>query len=242
LALEVEKPTVIRRTVAYASAVYQGSIAVEGLTAILCESKSQLRKALNDGKVPVCIDPKGMLIDALKPYGVVDAILAKRNLGTTLNMAPVVIGLGPGFTAGKDVDAVIETNRGHDLGRVIYQGQAAENTGIPGEIAGHSYDRVVRAPAEGIIKGTKEIGSLVIAGECLAMIGNKEVTTQISGVLRGMIANGSAVFSGMKIGDVDPRAKKEYCFTISDKARNLSGSVLEAIMHFQACAGRESEK
>ncbi|WKY43490.1 selenium-dependent molybdenum cofactor biosynthesis protein YqeB [Eubacteriaceae bacterium ES2] len=231
LGLEVEKPTVIRRTVAYATAVFDGKISVEGLTAVRCETEADICLAFKNGQIPVCVDPEGSLIAKFKPTAVVDAILAKKNLGTKRNMAPIVIGLGPGFSAGEDVHAVIETNRGHNLGRVIYKGEAAKNTGVPGDIAGHTYDRVVRASGEGTIHLIKEIGEIVEAGECLAVIGNDEVTAQISGVLRGIIADESFVFKGMKIADIDPRGKREYCWTISDKARNLSGGVLEAIMH-----------
>ena len=231
IALEAEKPTVIRRTVAYAAAVTKGMVTVEGLTALRCDTEVSIVKALAEGKIPICVDPQGNWIKRLNPFAVVDAILAKKNLGTNRKMAPIVIGLGPGFTAGEDVDAVIETNRGHDLGRVIYNGTAAKNTGIPGNIDGYTHERVVRAPQEGVLRIVQDIGTSVNIGDCLATIGDCKVTTKIAGVLRGIIADESNVFEGMKIADVDPRARVDYCYTISDKARNLSGSVLEAILH-----------
>lgn len=231
VALEVEKPTVIRRTAAYASAVTKGMITVEGLTALRCDTEVGIVKALAEGKIPICVDPQGNWIKRLNPLVVVDAILAKKNLGTTREMAPIVIGLGPGFTAGEDVDAVIETNRGHDLGRVIYNGTAAKNTGIPGNIDGYTHERVIRAPQAGVLRIIQDIGTIVNTGDCLATIGDCEVTTKIAGVLRGIIADESNVFEGMKIADVDPRGRVDYCYTISDKARNLSGGVLEAILH-----------
>ncbi len=231
IALEVEKPTVIRRTVAYAAAVTQGRVIVEGLTALRCDTEVSIVKALAEGKIPICVDPQGNWIKKLKPLAVVDAILAKKNLGTSREMAPVVIGLGPGFTAGEDVDAVIETNRGHDLGRVIFSGTAAKNTGVPGNIDGYTHERVIRAPQAGVLRIVQDIGTIVNTGDCLATIDDCEVTTKIAGVLRGIIADESNVFEGMKIADVDPRGKVEYCYTITDKARNLSGGVLEAILH-----------
>ena len=231
IALEAEKPTVIRRTVAYAAAVTKGMVTVEGLTALRCDTEVSIVKALAEGKIPICVDPQGNWIKRLNPFAVVDAILAKKNLGTNRKMAPIVIGLGPGFTAGEDVDAVIETNRGHDLGRVIYNGTAAKNTGIPGNIDGYTHERVVRAPQEGVLRIVQDIGTSVNIGDCLATIGDCKVTTKIAGVLRGIIADESNVFEGMKIADVDPRGRIDYCYTISDKARNLSGGVLEAILH-----------
>jgi len=233
LALEVDKPTVIRRTIAYASAVTAGKVTVEGLTALRCNSENDIAEALAAGTIPICVDPDGSWIRELKPIAVVDAILAKKNLGTNKEMAPIVIGLGPGFIAGMDVDVVIETNRGHNLGRVIYSGTAAKNTGIPGSIDGYTHERVIRAPAAGVLRIVRDIGSSVVSGDCLANIGSSEVTTKIAGVVRGMIADNSVVFEGMKIADVDPRNNADYCRTISDKARNLSGGVLEAILHLK---------
>jgi len=229
-ALEAEQPTVIRRTVAFAEALIRGEAVVEGIRAVRAENEEEIREAWQSNRIPVIADPKGSWIGILKPLCVVDAILAKKNLGTEKQMAPVVIGLGPGFTAGVDVHAVIETNRGHSLGRVILEGPAMENTGIPGTIGGYTSERVIRAPGAGRIEVLKDIESLVGKGELLARIGENEVRSPLDGVVRGMIANGTEVPEGMKIGDVDPRGEISYCHHVSDKARAVAGGVLEAIL------------
>lgn len=230
IALEVGRPTVIRRTVSFAPAIIHETAEVEGLRARHCVGSPAILKALSEGEIPVCVDSQGDWIRQMKPLAVVDAILAKENLGTTRDMAPIVVGLGPGFTAGEDVDAVVETARGHNLGRVIYEGPAAANTGIPGNIGGYTHERVIHAPATGIITLQRDIGDLVKAGERLAVIGGVPVYSKLDGVLRGMIADGTSVLEGMKIADVDPRGVLDHCFSISDKARSVSGGVLEAIM------------
>jgi len=173
------------------------------------------------------------MIKRFKPEVVVDAILAKKNLGTTREMAQTVIALGPGFTAGNDVDVVIETNRGHDLARVIYKGQAEPNTGIPGDIAAFSKERVNHAPVAGVIRVIKDIDELVEKGEIMAEIDHQPVVAGVAGLIRGMIQNGTMVHKGMKIADVDPRGTIVNCHTISDKARAIGGSVLEVILHRQ---------
>lgn len=233
VATEREQPTVIRRTAAYASAVFEGAVRIEGVEAVKAADLEEAQAALSAGKVPVLIDSSGQAIRELRPDFVVDAIIAKKNLGTTMDMAPVVIGLGPGFTAGKDVHAVVETNRGHDLGRVILDGSAEPDTGKPGTVCGYSAERVVRAPADGVINTTAEIGDTVQSGQPVAYVDGVPVTVQISGVLRGLIHSGLYVTSGMKIGDVDPRGRREYCFSISDKARAIAGGVLEAMLYLQ---------
>ena len=177
---------------------------------------------------------KGSLISSLKPLAVVDAILAKKNLGTKKDMAPITIALGPGFEAGQDVDVVIETMRGHSLGRLIFEGSAIPDTGIPGEIEGHSKDRVIHSPAAGILEATAEIGDRVSKGDIIARIGACSVRATIDGILRGIIRDNSSVFKGMKIADIDPRLdEKQNCFFISEKARNIAGGVLEAILYLQ---------
>lgn len=231
MALEIERPTVIRRTVSFAQAIFDRQTAVEGVTAKYCETEAAIKQCLAAHAIPVCIDEKGEWIDKLKPQAVVDAILAKRNLGTKRDMAPITIGLGPGFTAGKDVDAVIETCRGHNLGRVIYQGSAAPNTGIPGNIDGFTHERVIHAPETGKIRQIRDIGDSVEKNEPIAAINNCFIRATISGVLRGIIADKMQVKEGMKIADIDPRGKAAYCYSISDKARNISGGVLEALLH-----------
>jgi len=227
--LEVDHPTVIRLPVSFARAVYEGKAIVEEIEAVLIPSWEKAKDTIKQGKIPVLIDPKGSCIKKLSPIVLVDAILAKRNLGTKIDQAPLVIGLGPGFTAGEDVDVVIETERGHNLGRVLYQGQAAPDTGIPGEVGGESKRRLLRAPTDGKIKPLHKIGDLVKAGEVIAEVEGVPLKAEISGILRGLIYPQSWVTRGMKIGDIDPRGIREYCFTVSDKARSLGGAVLEAI-------------
>ena len=227
--LEIDHPTVIRLPVSFAGAVYEGKIIVEGIEAVLISSWEEAEKIIKLNKVPVLVDPKGICIKKLSPTVLVDAILAKRNLGTTIGQSLLVVGLGPGFTAGKDVDVVIETKRGHNLGRVYYQGQAEPDTGIPGEVGRESKRRLLRTPAEGRITPLHKIGELVQAGEAIAEIEGVPLKAEISGVLRGLIYPESWVTKGMKVGDIDPRGIREYCFTVSDKARSLGGAVLEMI-------------
>ncbi len=229
--LEIAEPTVIRSKVSFAQAMFDGSITIDGITAVKASSVKEIEKILTDEMIPVVEDPEGTYIKALKPAAVVDGILAKKNLGTTKDMAPVVIGLGPGFEAGYDVHAVIETNRGHNLGRVILEGKPEPNTGVPGVIGGHAAKRVVRSTAAGIVTPVKKIGDLVQEGDLLATIGKHEVRAQIPGVLRGMIHPGMQVPEGFKIGDVDARGNVENCFTISDKARAVGGGTLEALLY-----------
>lgn len=229
LILEIEAPTVIRLSVSFARAVYEGKASVEEIEAVLISSWEEAEKIIRLNKIPVLIDPKGTCIEKLSPTAVVDAILAKRNLGTRKGQAPLIIGLGPGFTAGEDVDVVIETKRGHNLGRVIYGGQASPDSGVPGEVGGESKRRLLRAPAEGKIVPLHQIGDLVKAGEIIAEVEGISLPAEISGVLRGLIYPQSWVSRGTKVGDIDPRGIKDYCFTISDKARSLGGAVLEVI-------------
>lgn len=239
LALECSKPTVIRRTVSLAEAVTSGEATVEGIHAVRCETMADMEAAWAQNQVAVAVDPDGKWIDSLRPAAVIDAILAKKNLGTTLNMAPVVVGLGPGFEAGVDVHAVVETNRGHRVGRVIRTGTAEANTGIPGNIDGYTSERILRAPAEGHVKNLKEIGDMVEAGETVMTVAGIPVKSDIRGIVRGLIAEGTPVTPGFKIGDVDPRAEKSACYEISDKARAVAGGVLEAV--FSAMAQRRRQ-
>ncbi len=236
LILETEHPSAIRRHVSFCEAVYQGEQQVENLCTILAHSVEEAVTLLNKGKLPLLVDPKGDSIEQLKPLAVVDAILAKKNLGTHKAMAPVVIGLGPGFTAGEDVHAVIETMRGHDLARVIYDGSAIPNTGIPGDVGGHSKDRVIHSPANGSLRPLKQIGDTVSKGETIAFIDSESnsvpVAATMDGLLRGLIREGFPVKEGLKIADIDPRLDEyKNCFTISDKARCIAGGVVEAILH-----------
>lgn len=232
LVLEIENPSAIRRKVAFCDAVFDKVAQVEDMTCVLAESKEQLQDIWEKKQIPLMIDPEGKMIKELKPIAVIDGILAKKNLGTNRDMAPITIGLGPGFSAPEDVCAVIETKRGHRLGRIIYEGSAIANTGIPGNIGGYGKERVIHAPASGKIKNIHEIGDLVEEGEAIAKIGETPVLASLTGVLRGIIKDGYPVTKGLKIADIDPRKEEQKnCYTISDKARCVGGGALEALMH-----------
>ena len=227
---ETERPTTVRRSVSFSQAVYDGAAVVEGIRAVLVSSADEIERVFAAGKIPVLVDPEAACLRQLAPDAVVDAILAKRNMGTAITDAPVVIGVGPGFTAGSDCHAVIETRRGHDLGRVIYEGLAAPNTGVPGEIGGHSLKRVLRAKSTGIFQQETEIGTRVKPGDVVGTVGGIPVFSEIDGILRGVLASGVSVHPGMKCGDVDPRCVPAHCHSVSDKARAVGGGVLEAIL------------
>ncbi len=228
---ELPRPTVIRRAVAFAAAMHEDAVEIEGVVGRRAVSVGEALLSLEEDEVPVLSDPEGEMVFQWRPNVLVDGIMAKRNIGTKINDAPVVIALGPGFVAGVDVHAVIETKRGHHLGRVILEGSAAPDTGIPGEVMGYALERVLRAPCGGIFRGERRIGDRVEAGEVVAYIGSSPVLAGISGVIRGLLADGLVVSEGTKVGDVDPRGVKEHCFTISDKARAIGGGVLEATFY-----------
>lgn len=234
LVLEHTTPLAIRRSVSLCEAVYDGTATVEGVTAERIADVSMKEDAWRRGMVPVLADPGGETIGTLEPDAVIDTILAKKNLGTEMSMAAFTIALGPGFEAGKDVHCVIETARGHDLGRIIYHGPTRPNSSIPGEIGGYTRERVVHAPESGALQVVRDIGSRVQRGDIIAHIGAVSVPAPINGFVRGMIRDGFTVRKGMKIGDIDPRTDQpENCTTISDKARCISGGVLEALLiHF----------
>ncbi len=232
---ELAQPTVIRRAVSLAEAVYIGEVMVEDLRARLVPDAGAARLALAAGVVPVLIEPQADIMKELRPQVVVDARIAKRNLGTQMDEAELVIGLGPGFVAGRDVHAVIETVRGHYLGRVLWAGGAATNTGIPGSVGGESERRILRAPADGVFHAFKRIGAPVSEGEVVAEVDGWPVEALLSGVVRGILHDGLAVHQGMKVGDIDPRGVRDYCFTISDKALAIGGGALEAILYFMSC-------
>lgn len=246
LVLEVAAPSAIRRNVAFSEAVYQGEQKVEDVTCFLAENIEDAVTMLNEGKLVMLVDPEGASIWKLQPMAVVDAILAKKNLGTNKGMADITVALGPGFEAGKDVDAVIETKRGHSLGRVIYQGKAIKNTGIPGMIGGYTKERVIHSPAEGRLRNVKKITDIVKQGDIIARIetGEKNIPVEatIDGLLRGLIRDGYPVTKGFKIADIDPRIDEyDNCFTISDKARCIAGGVLEAILHLYLKKGMKND-
>lgn len=259
LVLETRRPTAVRRQVAFCEAIYEGSTVIEGITGVRVDmaeegrsgftekTRQKLEHIWKNGQIPILIDPKGESIYALQPDIVIDAILAKRNLGTRRDMAPLTIGFGPGFTAGEDVDLVIETMRGHNLGRVITKGKATANTGVPGNIGGFTTERVIRAPKAGSVRGICKIGDVVKKGDVVMMIDSEEgqipVRASISGLIRGMIHEGSPVTEGFKVGDIDPRKEElKNCFTISDKARCIAGGVLEAVCAYYANLPCKSRK
>lgn len=239
--LELCRPTSIRRTVCFSQAVLYGSWTVEGVEARLAVSPEEAIAFVDTGIIAVLTDPKGYSINSIHPDAVVDAILAKKNLGTRIIDAPVVIGVGPGFTAGKDCHAVVETMRGHDLGRVLYKGSAAPDTGIPGNINGHSADRLLRAPADGIFHPLLDIGATVIAGDAVGEVSGHLMYCQIGGTLRGILSDGVQVHKGMKSGDVDPRGNADYCTRVSDKALAIGGGVLEAILCLSGILNRPTK-
>lgn len=231
LVLEIEHPTSIRRTVCFSEAVYNKEMMIEGLKGVLVQSKDEIFLAWDNDQIPVIVDPDGIYIDRLKPIAVVDAIIAKKNFGMTKDLAPITIGVGPGFVAGVDVDIVIESNRGHNLGRIIFEGSADKNTGKPGEIGGYTSERVIYSSCEGIFTSDHNIGDLVKKGEVIAFVNDWEIVTEIDGLLRGLLRNGTYVTKGFKLADVDPRVEEiSNCHTISDKARAIGGAVLEALL------------
>ncbi len=277
--VEKENPTVVRRGVSFAQAAFDGKTEVEGITCEKTELDPQeISAALDRGVIPLLIDPDLNSLKSLKPTVLIEATLSKKNTGISKDMAEKVIALGPGYRAGIDVHAVIETARGHYLGRTIYQGEAQENTGIPGNIAGYTSERVIRAPGKGRFKTNKQIGDEIETDEIIGYVepvemagstrsaeskesigstgpgsleptGSTEsakpsapekapgsdlvpipVKTEIGGVIRGLLHDGLKVKEGMKLGDIDPRAKVDHCYTISDKALAIAGGVLEAVL------------
>lgn len=230
---EIAHPQAIRREVSFCEAAYDGEKEVEGVVAKLVSSLKEVRQVWQEGKIPLIVDPEAKIRNALKPDILVDAIMAKKNLGTRITDAPLVIGLGPGFQVGRDVHLIIETNRGHNLGRVLVKGEAEPNTGIPGEIGGVLAERVLRSPKAGWFWATKKIGDYVQAGDIVAHVDDAPVKAWLGGVIRGLLRDGTEVHKGMKAGDIDPRGTKEHCYMISDKSRAIAGGVIEAILsHF----------
>jgi xanthine dehydrogenase accessory factor len=240
--LEVEQPLAVRRTVSFAQAVIDGKATVEGITAVRVATLAEVRRAWQDGRLPVMIDPEVKVNAELKPDVIIDATVAKRDTGLRCNMAPLTIALGPGFVAGIHADIVIETNRGHDLGRLIFQGEAEPNTGVPAPVEGHGTERLLRAPCAGTVRHVLDIGAEVRKGEVICRVDGQPVTAPFDGIVRGLIMNGRSVPQGLKIGDVDPRPVRTICYTVSDKARALGGSVLEAILYFRNRAENHSLK
>ncbi len=230
LVLEVAQPLVVRRTVSFAQAVIDGRCELEGVTAVKVDSVDAVNSAWQQDQVPILVDPEMKCLAEIKPDALVDATLAKRDTGIRKGMAPITIALGPGFVAGVHADVVIETNRGHDLGRLIFEGLAEPDTGAPAPVKGYASERVLRAPCDGTIEHVLDIGTEVKTGDVICSVDGVDVCALFDGIIRGLIMQGREVPEGLKIGDVDPRPIYEHCFTISDKARALGGSVLEAVL------------
>lgn len=234
---DLAQPTSIRRTVCFSEAIRLGETTIEGVRGVLCKDAEVARLAAQSACVAVMADPEASCVSDLHPDVLVDAILAKRNLGTTRGMAPVVIGVGPGFTAQVDVDAAVETMRGHYLGRVYYTGSPLPNTAIPGLIGGYAGERVLRAPADGTFTPCVKIGDEVKAGTVCGTVADEPMVATIGGVVRGLLQEGVPVTRGMKSGDVDPRCHPEYITMASDKALAVGGGVLEAILNLTGFLG-----
>ncbi|MCE5235704.1 MAG: selenium-dependent molybdenum cofactor biosynthesis protein YqeB [Clostridiaceae bacterium] len=234
VATEIKEPTAIRRTVSISRAITEGTATVEDVTGVRAVDANDALRIVSEGNIAVLADERAACLQTLKPVALVDAILAKRNLGTRLEDAPIVVALGPGFTAGVDCHAAVETMRGHDLGRVYYEGSPYPDTKEPGSIDGFTFERVMHTPKAGVFRVVREIGDTVAAGEIVAYVDGEPVMAKLNGVLRGLLPDGIYAAQGMKCGDVDPRCERRHCFTVSDKARALGGAVLEAILHFSA--------
>jgi xanthine dehydrogenase accessory factor len=231
LITETEVPTAVRRTLAFAEAVYEGAQTVEGVKALRVDSLKQAFAVWKSGDIAVIVDPEAESREEIRPTVLIDAIMAKKNHNTTIADAPLVIGVGPGFTAGIDVHAVIESNRGYHLGRVLWEGQAEADTGVPAPVAGHTEARVLRVPRSGRFRALKSIGDTVHQDEIVAEVDGEPIRAQISGRLRGLLRDGIPVPRALKAGDIDPRGESGYCYLISDKARAIAGGALEAILH-----------
>ena len=227
---EIAAPTAVRRTVAFAEAVYDGAQTIEGVIARRADSLPEIRSAWQRGEIPVVVDAEAAIRAEIDPAVIVDAIMAKKNCGTNIDDAGLVIGVGPGFRAGVNVHAVVESNRGYHLGRVIWHGEAEPDTGVPAPVAGHAQARVLRAPRSGIFHAQRAIGDVVERGEVVGTVEGAAIPAGIGGLIRGMLRSGVSVRAGMKAGDIDPRLERGYCYEISDKARAIGGGVLEAIL------------
>lgn len=230
---DIQQPTAVRRTVAFCQCIYDGTTVVEGVTARKVDSAAAAMECIAQGEIPVLVDPQATIRTQLPFDGIVDAILAKYNVNTGKEDAPVVLALGPGFTAGVDCHGVIETKRGHYLGRVIEEGSAIPNTGVPGDVGGYTLQRIIRASRDGVFHPVAHIGDIVKEGDIVANVDGEPVYALMPGTVRGMLPDGLFVKKGMKSGDIDPRCEYDHCFTISDKARAIGGGVLEGLLYFQ---------
>lgn len=230
---DIEQPTAVRRTVAFCQCIYDGAATVEGVTSRRVETVEEVRACLERGEIPVRVDPEAAIRTQMPFDAQVDAILAKHNVNTRMDDAPIVLALGPGFTAGVDCHGVIETKRGHYLGRLILEGAAIPNTGVPGDVGGYTTQRIIRAGRDGIFRPVAHIGDTVSEGDVVATVDGEPVYALMPGTVRGMLPDGLRVKRGMKSGDIDPRCEYDHCFTISDKARAIGGGVLEGLLYFQ---------
>ncbi|HIX83363.1 MAG TPA: EF2563 family selenium-dependent molybdenum hydroxylase system protein [Candidatus Megamonas gallistercoris] len=237
LMTEIAQPLTVRLTVSYSNAVYEGQTEIEGIKGILVHDYDEAQNVMKKGDIAVIVDEAANIKDEFKPNIIIDAIMAKKNIGTKIDDAPITIAVGPGFCAGKDCDYVIETKRGHFLGSVIECGEAIKNTGVPGNIGGYTVERIIRSNGAGIFKSVAKIGDSVKKGEIVAYTDDIPIYAQIDGIVRGMLHDGIMVTDKMKCGDIDPRAEKSHCFTISDKSRAIGGGALEAVMHALLKAG-----
>lgn len=235
---EIDVPLTVRRMVSLSRAVYEREAEVEDMKGIFASSLKEAEDVMDAGDIPIMIDACAKTAEVYRPDVIIDAILAKKNLGTKITDAPLVIGAGPGFTAGEDCHCVIETKRGHTLGEVIYEGGAIPNTGVPGNVGGYTTERLIRAEAAGVIEPLVSIGDVVEKGQAVALTGGKEVCAKMSGIVRGMLQPGVQVWENLKIGDIDARCETSHCFTISDKARAVGGGVLEAVTRFEHMKGK----
>lgn len=230
---EIPVPTTVRRTVAFSRAVYENRTKVEDIAGVLCRSMEEIEEALSRDQVAVVVDEECGIREEWNPDAVVDAIIAKKNLGTRITDADIVVGVGPGFTAGRDCHCVVETKRGHDLGRCIWNGSAIPNTGVPGIIGGYDKERIIRAVDNGVFHPAVTIGTVVELNDVVGYVNDAPVLAQVGGVVRGLLQDGVTVFCGMKSGDIDPRGVTGHCYTISDKASAIGGGVLEAVLSLQ---------
>ena len=230
---DIEQPTAVRRTVAFCQCIYDGAATVEGVTSRRVETVEEVRACLERGEIPVRVDPEAAIRTQMPFDAQVDAILAKHNVNTRMDDAPIVLALGPGFTAGGDCHGVIETKRGHYLGRLILEGAAIPNTGVPGDVGGYTTQRIIRAGRDGIFRPVAHIGDTVSEGDVVATVDGEPVYALMPGTVRGMLPDGLRVKRGMKSGDIDPRCEYDHCFTISDKARAIGGGVLEGLLYFR---------
>jgi xanthine dehydrogenase accessory factor len=240
---DIPAPLVVRRTVSFAEAIPLGECTVEGITAVRADGAAECRAALSRGCIPVVADPECAIRHDLNPEVLVDAIMAKRNTGTHLTDAPLVVAIGPGFEAGRDCHVIVETKRGHTLGRTIYSGSAAPDTGIPGAMGGVTWERLLRAPASGTFYARAHLGEMIAAGQTVGVIGPGEVpvVTVIGGLLRGLLRDGAAVTAGVKVGDVDPTGEVDRMDLVSDKALAIGGGVLEGILHFVISTSHQAD-